>query len=115
MGKNKKLLRYENPISFKETVLQFVESKGTARFTEIQEFAVDFRLGEGTYKKGKGDIASRTYNYDTNEYDVKIVKSNIHRGMYCGHMYRNDGYWANGSSRLVRTGRGVYKVVRDKK
>ena len=39
----------------KERILQFVESKGSARFTEIQRFIVDLRYGQGTY-----DAASKS-------------------------------------------------------
>jgi hypothetical protein len=104
----------KKPITFKETVLQFVESKGTARFSEIQEFAVDFRLGKGAYKKGYMEVETPGYNY-MDERTSKLVKTNIHRGMYCGNLYRDDGYWKTDTSRLCRISRGVYKVVRDKK
>ena len=36
-------------VTMKSKILDFVESMGTARFTEIQRFIVDHNKGEGTY------------------------------------------------------------------
>jgi hypothetical protein len=37
--------------TLKDRMLDFVQEKGEAKYTEIVEFLVDSRYGEGTYKK----------------------------------------------------------------
>jgi hypothetical protein len=83
-------------VTMKEKVLQYVESKGEASFTEIQRFIVDTNYGAGTY------------DYNT------------HRGYYTG-AFRNaqrpdsiagQGYFLRGNNRLSRKENGKYIVIR---
>jgi len=104
---------YNKPYTFKESVLNFVESKGVASFVEIQKFAVDFKFGEGTYDKGKIEETIRIWNPITNNFKHKVIKRNKYRGQYCSHIFGYENYWMKGSSRLIRIKRGTYKVVRD--
>ena len=55
-------------ITMKEQVLRFVEAKGSARFTEIQEFIVDTNYGKGTYQNGYQIQRERKYNSKTGEW-----------------------------------------------
>jgi hypothetical protein len=107
-----------NKITMKEKVLQFVESKGTARFTDIQRFIVDTKFGEGTY-----DSAART------DSTWEGYKTNPYRGYYSAAFYkghsltpysnRKDGYFIRGNNRLhkinnpMNPNHGKYIVVRN--
>ena len=95
----------------KERVLQFVESKGTASFTDIQRFIVDSKFGEGTY--GSETIDDRVWNRKTRTWERKMVTRNPHRGYYCGAFsvgyysktekrYLPGGYFLRGDNRLVK-------------
>jgi len=79
-------------LTVKEAMLQFVESKGSATFTEIQRFLVERKYGEGSYNRD-------------------------HRGKYCAAFstsyYGRKGYFLTGGSGwLVKNGEGTYSVVR---
>ena len=88
----------------KEKVLRFVETKGTAKFAEIQKFIVDSNYGEGTYNTVK-------------DYEGK----KLYRGYYCS-AFRTAGrgrygitpvgYFMTGDNRLEKTARGTYKTIR---
>jgi hypothetical protein len=115
-NKSKILVKHDNteePMSFKERLLRFVESKGTATFTEIQEFSFDFKYGKGKYRQGVEIAEVERYDHDNHKAYVVTIKQNIHRGMFCGDIYRNDGFWVTGPSRLVKVKRGIYKATRD--
>lgn len=95
-------------ISLKEAVLRFVESKVTAKFTEIQKFATDYRSGEGTYEKGYVQE-----EFTRSDGSIHVRKINVNRGLFCGDIYRLDSHWTNGRYRLVKVSRGTYRVQRD--
>jgi hypothetical protein len=99
-------------VTMKEKVLQFVEKKGSASFTEIQEFIVDEKFGKGTYRDG----------YENGR--------NTNRGYYCGafsvgyysktlKQWQPGGYFLRGNDRLFKISNqinpnyGKYVVVRN--
>lgn len=90
----------------KEKVLQFVESKGTARYTDIIRFVVDTKFGEGTYDNGKGK--------DTDYYGRPC---NPWRGYYSGAFScvgpYPGAYFLKGKNRLVKGNDRKYFVVRE--
>ena len=108
-------------ITMKEKVLRFVETKGTARFTEIQEFIVDTNYGIGTYQNGYQIERERKRNIETGEWTEVLVKRNTNRGYYCS-AFRTAGrgrygitpvgYFMTGDNRLEKTARGTYKTIR---
>ncbi len=92
-------------ITVKEQVLQFVESKGSARFTDIQRFIVDLRYGQGTY-----DAAAKTpLEYDPN------TKANPYRGYFCSAFSGYGAYFMLGENRLDKNEEGKYIVIRKNK
>ena len=109
-------------LTMKEKVLRFVESKGSARFTEIQEFIVDTNYGKGTYQNGYQIERERKRNSETGEWTEVLVKRNTNRGYYCSAFrtggrspwgYRIPvGYFMKGDNRLEKIERGIYKTVR---
>ena len=78
-------------LTVKEAMLQFVESKGSATFTEIQRFLVERKRGAGTYTRED-------------------------RGKYCAGFSWTGGrqgyFMTGGSGWLVKNGEGTYSVVR---
>ena len=113
----------------REQILQFVESQGTATFTQIQRFIVDLNYGAGTYDK---DAKSGTRSVWNGKYGAesayKEVPANPWRGYYCGSFCTGRSYrrrsadgrledvWRepnllSGKDRLVSEGK-LYKVVR---
>ncbi len=95
-------------ITMKEKVLRFVESKGTARFTEIQKFIVDTKFGEGTYSRGyeNGENTNRGYYcaaFSVGYYSVRQAK------------YTRGGYFLRGENRLEKQSDGSYKTIRNSK
>jgi hypothetical protein len=107
-------------VTMKEKVLQFVESKGTASFTEIQRFIVDTKFGEGTYDGDKGK--DHRYNLKTGKHDIP---TNPWRGYFCAaltkgrtaehypYYAKREGYFLVGENRLVKGTDGKYTVVRN--
>lgn len=112
--------------TMKARVLDFVESKGAARFTEIQEFIVDQNFGEGTYKAAaKKDLTWETVkNKETCEWEYRKTKlANPYRGYYSAAFYtasnryawsQRKGYFLTGSKYLVKGEDGLYRVIRRK-
>jgi hypothetical protein len=106
----------------KEQVLQFVESQGSASYTEIQRFIVDLKFGAGTY--GSRMVNDYIWNKETKSYEKGLVKKNPYRGYYSaafssGRFSKTTkrwvygGYFLRGNSRLVKQDDGKYSVVRD--
>jgi hypothetical protein len=100
-------------MTIKEQVLQFVESQGSARFTDIQRFIVEQIKGR-EYKSQPERIA--VWDKKTNQYKSIIRKLNPDRGYFCGgfsnHMRRDGkGYFLLGANRLEKNSEGRYIVV----
>jgi len=99
-------------ITMKERILQFVESKGTARYTDIQRFIVDLKYGQGTY-----DAAANTdLTFDCKTNAVKTKKCNPYRGYYSDHLNTSPygkGYLMTGKNRLEKTEDKKYFVIRE--
>lgn len=111
-------------ITMKEQVLQFVETKGSASFTDIQKFIVDTKFGSGTY--GSRMINDWVWNKETKSYEKKLVLKNPYRGYYCaafsiGYYNRRErkylpgGYFLRGANRLAKQENGKYSVIRENK
>lgn len=91
-------------ITMKERILQFVESKGSARFTEIQRFIVDLRYGQGTYDAAsKSDL---TWSKD----GTLTRKANPYRGYFSSAFDSWTGYLMHGKHCLVKNDDGSYSV-----
>ena len=95
-------------ITMKEQVLRYVESKGSARFTDIQKFIVDTNFGEGTYEAGAK--YGQSQNIYRGYYSAAFRKSCHGR---CG--YVQVGYFLKGANRLVKMENGNYCVIRESK
>jgi hypothetical protein len=113
-------------VTMKEKVLQYVETQGTASFTEIQKFIVDEKFGTGTYAAGYKMVKEWVWNNETKQSETKMVKRNTNRGYYCGAFskgyysrtqgeWQSGGYFLRGSSRLVKNENGKYSVIRESK
>ena len=110
--------------TMKSRVLNFVEAKGAARFTEIQEFIVDQNYGEGTYKAAaKSDLCwEKSVNSETGVREwTRTKKANPYRGYYSAAFYKasnrypwshRKGYFLTGSEYLVKGPDGLYRVIR---
>ena len=96
-------------VTMKEKVLQFVESRGSARFTDIQKFIVETNYGTGSYEAGRQ--LEKTWNYKTKEYSNAI--RNSYRGYYCGAFSSRHPYFLKGADRLVKAENGKYIAVRN--
>lgn len=96
-------------VTMKEKVLQFVESKGSARFTDIQKFIVETNYGKGSYEAGRQ--LEKSWNYKTKEYANVIKNSN--RGYYCGAFSGRQPYFLRGANYLVKMENGKYIAVRN--
>jgi len=111
----------------KQHVMEFVESKGSARYMEIIKFIVDHNHGEGTYDASYV-MEPKSWNWDPVEQTYKkseiMVRKNTQRGYYSGafrkpyvsrdgvthypgHFYNDTGYGC-----LEKTENGSYIVVR---
>lgn len=107
----------------KEKVLQYVESRGSATFTEIQQFIVDSKFGEGTYQTTYELVNKYVYDKKTENWERQPFMGKRYRGYYCaafsiGYRYADGtynpkGYFLRGSDRLVKNGK-QYSVVRGK-
>jgi hypothetical protein len=92
----------------REQIINFVESQGTASFTEIQRFIVDLNMGQGTYDAAKH--SDLTWSPKTNEYTVKC---NTWRGYYCSHLSGpNPTLMYGKKSHLIKGDNGRYSVIR---
>lgn len=110
-------------ITMKEKVLQYVESRGSATFTQIQRFIIDTKFGESTYDQGYQIEDTYIYDKKTGKGELQPTKRNRYRGYYCaafsvGYRYADgtynpNGYFLRGSDRLVKNGK-QYSVVRGK-
>ena len=102
----------------KEKVLQFVESKGSASFTEIQEFIVNTNFGPDAYKEHQ---LENVYDYKKNATVPRMRR--VFRGYYSAAFYqghsswpwskKTSGYFLTGDNRLVKGEDGKYTVVRN--
>ena len=100
-------------MTMKSRVLDFVQSKGSARHTDIVRFIVDFKLGEGTY--------DNTYDVDWNGVPV-LPRRKSYRGHYSSAFLTGRrtgrystgrvGYFLCGPDRLVKGTDGLYQVIR---
>ncbi len=92
--------------TMKSRVLNFVESQGSARYTDIIRFIVDYKFGPGTYDN------TRAHNV------WRLGKAeNPYRGYYSsamarGGMYQQPGHFLTGPERLVKGADGLYIVNR---
>ncbi len=86
--------------TMKSRVLNFVESQGSARYTDIIRFVVDYKFGPGAYDN------TRTYN----AWGLGKAE-NPYRGYYGTNMMPT-GYLRNGRERLVKGADGLYTVNR---
>jgi len=96
-------------VTMKGKVLQFVESKGSARFTDIQKFIVDTNYGPGSYDAVRR--VEKAWNYKTKEYS-NIIRNSF-RGYYCGAFSGPRPYFLKGADRLVKAENGKYIAVRN--
>lgn len=97
--------------TLKEKVLQFVEQKGSARFTDIQRFIVDHKFGQGTYDNTRVPVMkwNGIYWIETDR------KENPYRGYHCSSFsgtLSRPGYFMTGPDHLVKGEDGRYRVVR---
>jgi len=110
--------------TMKEQVLQFVESQGSASYTEIQKFIVDTKYGAGTY--GSRPVEIRVWNCETQTQATKTRMMNPYRGYYASafsagryskHTNRwiYGGYFLRSSNRLVKGDDGKYSTIREHK
>ena len=100
--------------TLKEKVLQFVEQRGSARFTDIQRFIVEMKFGKGAYDRR---VPKRVWN--GSEYVTKGTE-NPYRGYHCasfttGSRWTKTGYFLTGPDFLVKGEDGRYTVVRTTK
>jgi hypothetical protein len=111
-------------ITMKDQVLQFVESKETATFTDIQRFIVDTKFGEGTY--GSRMVNDWVWDKVTQKFTKQLVRRNPWRGYFCAAFsigyfnrtekkYQPGGYFLRGENRLVKGSDGKYSVIRNSK
>lgn len=109
-------------ITMKEQVLRFVEAKGSARFTEIQEFIYDTNYGKGKYKKGYQIVDEHIWNTEAQKSLPVKRKKNTNRGYYCSAFRMVSisrfttklpvGYFMRGNNRLEKLEKGLYKTIR---
>jgi len=108
-------------ITMKTKVLEFVKSKGSASFTEIQEFIYDTNYGTGSYKKGYKIVDDQVWNNEAQMWVPKKIKRNVNRGYYCSAFrmvstsrYTRSlpvGYFMRGNNRLEKTETGKYIAI----
>lgn len=99
-------------ITMKEQVLQFVESRGTATYTEIIQFIVDTKFGKDTFSNAKG--TDQTWGRNGNK-----VPANPYRGYFASALSGPTPYFVKGSNRLqkitnpMNPSYGKYTTVRN--
>ena len=104
--------------TIKSKVLDFVESMGSARYTDIIRFVVDHKHGEGTFDKAAG--TDRTWKGNS-----RTVKCNPYRGHYSGAFRKPYRRWIDGKmvypgyflhdvgyGKLEKQEDGSYKTIR---
>jgi len=91
-------------LTMKEKVLQFVESQGSARFSEIQRFIVDSKFGEGAYDNTKDWSGKKRYR---GYYACALARGGRN---YWGP--QSTGYFLLGKDCLMKTADGSYVTVR---
>ena len=102
-------------LTMKEKVLRFVESKGAARFIDIQEFVVDHNKGAGTYQSGR--LLDHVWLYSTKKHPrgrSSVGFPNIYRGYYSSAFSGPKPWFLYGQDYLEKREDGMYVVVRDK-
>lgn len=100
----------------KEQVLRFVESRGTARYSEIQRFIVDTKFGDGTYESGYRMEDHYAGTNPDGSWKYVQRRKNSYRGYYAAAFsISNGGYFLKGPHQLKKTTDGSYKVVRNAK
>ena len=82
-------------ITMKEQVLQFVQSRGTATYTEIIQFIVDTKFGKDTFSNAKG--TDQIWRSNGNK-----VPANPYRGYFAGALSGPTPYFIKGSNRLQK-------------
>lgn len=98
-------------VTIKEQILQFVESKGSARYTEIQRFIVDRKFGEGTYDNGNQVRDTWVWNKKLQRGEMRPRKLNSNRGYYSTNLAPH-GYLRKGPDRLIKHEDGTFHVLR---
>jgi hypothetical protein len=96
-------------VTMKSKILDFVESQGAARFTDIQRFIVDHNKGEGTYDAAKG--TDTTWGRKCNPYRG-YYSVNLSVGGQGGWGYNKPGYIMVGAERLEKGADGLYRTIR---
>jgi hypothetical protein len=103
----------ESPeITMKERVLRFVESRGTARYTDIIRFIVDTKFGEGTYESGYQ--MEDLWVASNGSWKTVKRRKNMYRGYYSAAFSWN-GYFFKGKDQLAHLATGGYRVIRNAK
>ncbi len=105
--------------TMKSHVLNFVQSQGSARYTDIIRFIVDRKFGKGTYEWHNSHSYRQVpvWSSKKNEWSLGTVNANKYRGYYAsamtrGGMYHPQGYFLTGPDRLVKGADGLYRVER---
>jgi hypothetical protein len=127
-------------VTMKSKILDFVESQGAARFTDIQRFIVDHNKGEGTYDAARRSsttwgtkvVTPPACEFSESEiaanggkvpkmYESVVVRTNPYRGYYSvnlsvggqgGFGYNKTGYIMVGAERLEKGKDGLYRTIR---
>lgn len=106
-------------VTMKEQVLQFVEQRGSARYTDIIKFIVDTKFGANTYDNAKG--TDQVCGKISEEGNWKYYKANPYRGYFSaafsgGCIWKNGqreyqpGYFLKGADRLEKRDTLYYTV-----
>ena len=98
-------------LTIKEQVLRFVESKGSATFTECQRFIVDSKYGEGTYDSGATLSGNRWRGHFSGAFSVRYRFTWTKTGPK--NEPKSIGYFRKGPNRLEKVD-GKYIVIREK-
>lgn len=105
-------------VTMKEKVLQYVEQRGSARYTDIIKFIVDTKFGANTYDNAKGKDGCYRYNAKGNN---TYYGANPYRGYYScafsggctwkhGQREYQPGYFLKGADRLEKRDTLYYTV-----
>jgi hypothetical protein len=98
-------------LTIKEQVLRFVESKGSATFTECQRFIVDSKYGEGTYDSGATPTGNRWRGHFSSAFSFRYpFVWGYQKGIEIKP--RDVGYFRKGLNRLEKVD-GRYVVIRE--
>jgi hypothetical protein len=99
-------------LTIKEQVLRYVESVGSARFTDIQKFVYDLRYGKGSYDAGYQLCETYVWSARESNYVLRTRRMNQNRGYFASAFDKWGGYFVYGANRLVKDTDGLYTVVR---